>query len=145
MPAKKPQRYAEKTQVPVANSQNEIRKMLEKYGVVSGFMVGEANGVAKLAFEMNQTRILFSMGIPRAKLGDEKAAQETRRMWRAMVLCIKAKLESVSSGIETFEDAFLAQTVLASGETFGEWVRREENQTRLDSRQMPPLLPGPRT
>jgi hypothetical protein len=38
--------------------------------------------------------------------------QAVRQRWRALVLVIKAKLEAVESGITSFEDEFLAHTVL---------------------------------
>jgi hypothetical protein len=38
----------------------------------------------------------------------KKDAQARRQKWRALSLCIKAKLERVESKIETFEEAFLA-------------------------------------
>lgn len=155
MPVKKPRaKYAQGTEVPIERSQAEIRKLLEKNGVVSGFVAGEYNGIASLMFEMNGKRIRFTMGVPRVSDHDLRSKSdtqkwayvnaETRRLWRAMTLCIKAKCESVASGIEAFEDAFMAQTVMPSGETIGEWVRREENQHVLESGKMPPLLPGPR-
>jgi hypothetical protein len=39
------------------------------------------------------------------------------RRWRALCLVIKAKLEAVQSGISEFEDEFLANIVLPTGET----------------------------
>ena len=50
-------------------------------------------------------------------------AEEVRRRWRALLLVIKAKLESVESGIETFEEAFASQIVLANGQTVGAVAR----------------------
>lgn len=44
-------------------------------------------------------------------------AQWRRQRGRALLLVIKAKLESIESGVETFEQAFLANVVLANGET----------------------------
>lgn len=49
--------------------------------------------------------------------------QETRTRFRALVLCIKAKLESVESGIESFEEAFLAHIVLPDKSLVGDRVR----------------------
>src|SRR4029453_1820841 len=43
--------------------------------------------------------------------------QACRQRWRALALCIKAKLESVESGIEEFEGAFMAQVVMPDGKT----------------------------
>ncbi len=41
---------------------------------------------------------------------------------RALLLVIKAKLESVESGIETLEQAFLAHVVMANGQTVYERI-----------------------
>ncbi len=49
--------------------------------------------------------------------------QACRARWRALLLCIKAKLESAQSGIEEFETAFLGQIVMPNGKTMEELVR----------------------
>lgn len=165
MPNKKPTaKYAQGTEVSIEKSQSEIRVLLQKHGVVSGFMAGEYNGIARLAFEMHSRRIMFQMPVPRISdkevqfmnagaRGQTKRTEaqawdyvtkETRRRWRALALCIKAKLESVATGIETFEDAFMPQTVLPTGETIGDWMRRDENQKALHGGTDLPLLPGPK-
>ena len=69
--------------------------------------------------------------------------QEAREKWRALLLCIRAKLESVSSGVETFEQAFLAHMLLPSGETVSEWAERPDNKAALEGGRMPPLLGAP--
>lgn len=146
--ARKPPKFAANTKVDSATTQNQIRKLLEQHGNVDGFVVGEQGGIAVLSFHMKDRRLTFRMAIPRAPY-DAPAAkiaaamQENRRMWRSLLLCIKAKLESVRSGIESFEDAFLAQTVLPTGETMGEYAARTI-PAALEGRPMPPLLGGPR-
>lgn len=42
--------------------------------------------------------------------------QACRSSWRALLLAIKAKLVSVESGVESFEEAFLAQLVVKDDE-----------------------------
>ena len=42
-----------------------------------------------------------------------------RQRWRALALCIKAKLEAVECGITSFEEEFLAHVVMPNGQTFG--------------------------
>lgn len=42
--------------------------------------------------------------------------QACRSSWRALLLAIKAKLVSVESGVESFEEAFLAQLVVRDDE-----------------------------
>lgn len=50
--------------------------------------------------------------------------QACRQKWRALCLCIKAKLEAVEAGISVFEDEFLANIVdPVSGRTVGEVMR----------------------
>ena len=48
--------------------------------------------------------------------------QACRQRWRALNLVIKAKLEAIETGIASFEDEFLAYTMLPSGETVGNWL-----------------------
>ena len=50
---------------------------------------------------------------------------EIRRRWRALALAIKAKLEAVATGIASFEDEFLAYTVLPDNTTVGQHVQAE--------------------
>lgn len=156
--------YAKGTEVSIDKSQAEIRALLTKYGA-SGFMMGEEGDRAQVAFKMRDRGIIFrlpmpdisefAMGFPSAggyrgrptKLSetDQRSRWERakREKWRALVLCIKAKLETVESGIETFDEAFMAHLRLPSGETMGEWAAREENQRALFSANHPPLLTGP--
>jgi len=155
--ARKAKAYAAGTSVSIAKTHDEMRQLLTRYGA-EGFMVGEHNGIAQLAFAMRGRQIRFRMPLPR-KVDREvqrdgrnhqrtEAQQlayidgESRRKWRAMLLSIRAKLESAHSGIETFEDAFLAQTVLPGGRTVGEWAA-DAVPAALEGRRMPPLLPGP--
>jgi hypothetical protein len=48
-----------------------------------------------------------------------KAEAATRQRWRALVLVLKAKLEAVASGISTLEAEFMANVVMANGQTLG--------------------------
>lgn len=49
-------------------------------------------------------------------------AQEQRRIWRCLELTIKSKLTAAEAGIETFQQAFLANIVIAGGQTVGDVV-----------------------
>lgn len=121
--------FAEKTNVPVDRSEAEIKRMVLKYGA-SEFMSGETAGHAVIAFRANQRLIRFELdlaidGVDQTPTGRKRKGhsavlayeQEVRRRWRALGLVIKAKLESVQSGIETFEAAFLANIVMPDGKT----------------------------
>jgi len=79
-----------------------------------------------------------------ASAAGEKAAQERRRRWRALLLVIKAKLEAVSSGISTLEREFLADVVLPNSKTVSEWLG-PQMQALHQSGQMPTaLIEGPK-
>jgi hypothetical protein len=90
-----------------------------------------------VAFEMSARRVLFRLALP---AGTEPQAERSR--WRALLLSIKAKLVSVESGIETFEDAFMAHVVMPDGGTVSEHVgKRIADAYRTQT--MVPLLPAP--
>ena len=125
-------RYAETTKVSVAQSRTEIERTLKRYGA-DGFMYGEADDRAVVAFRMRGRHIKFMVDIP-------DKPQKERQRWRAMLLVIKSKLESVESGIEIFEDAFMAQIVLPDGQTVGQ-VMRPQIVSAYETGNVPPLLP----
>jgi len=144
-------KYASQTTVSQERSRAEIESILWRYGA-SRFAYGWQGNSAMIAFEANRRRIRFILPFPtdtprtpkgRRPLHPDKALdQEGRRRWRALVLAIKAKLEMVDSGIATFEDEFLAYTVLPNGSTVGEWIT-PQIESACNFGKMPPLLPMP--
>jgi hypothetical protein len=113
-------------------------------------------GRFQIAFEMRDRRIKFVLPLPNPSSkqfthtpvkGDRRAPdkaleayeQACRQRYRALSLAVKAKLESVEAGIETFEQAFLAHIVLPNNQTVGEWAELQVEQAYL-SGKMPPLL-----
>ena len=132
--------YATKTRVPEGQSRTEIERLLMKYKANSVAVFNSVDQVA-VAFEMAHRRVIFRLSVPREE--NEKAGQERRRKWRALLLCIKAKLTSVEDGIETFEDAFMAHVVMPDGMTVAEHVK-PRIETAYKEGKMQPLLPGPK-
>lgn len=151
-------RYAEGTTVSIESSQAEVARLVTRYGArkyASG--VGEDRGLAVIQFEAHDRRVQFRLHLPdpasrefthngrghlRTALQRQNAYQaECRRLWRSLVMVIKAKLESVESGIETFEEAFLANVVLPGGMTVGEYMTPQIAESYRTG-QMPPMLPG---
>lgn len=149
--------YASKTEVSVEKTVAEIRTTLVRYKA-SSFGQFEEPGAAMIAFELQHRRIIFRLPLPRQ---DDKQfilngrrqtrsfaqrieawEQACRSRWRALFLCIKAKLESVESGIETFEDAFMAHIQMPDGTMFGD-VARPAIAKSYES-GLPPMLTGPR-
>lgn len=132
--------FAEKTKVPVEQSRTEIERTLQRYGATR-FAYFTETGKAIVVFEAKDRRLRFDLPVPAGE--GEKDKQSCRQKWRALLLCIKAKLESVTSGIETFEEAFLAHVVMPDGLTVLQHTH-ERIQIAYKGGEMTPLLPGPK-
>ena len=153
-------KYAQQTEVTSDRSRSEIERTLQRYGA-SKFAYGWSEGYAVVQFEMRDRRIKFKLPLPdendpdiittpagRARSNQQAIhvyEQAKRQRWRALLLSIKAKLESVEAGIEEFEEAFLAQIILPDGRTVSE-MTRPGIELAYTTGQMPhfPLLEGPR-
>lgn len=153
-------RYAQDTEVGSDRSRAEIERTLIRYGA-SAFAYGwdRGRGAATVAFEKDRRHIRFILPMPdrnsrefthtparktrRSDAEVEKAyEQAVRQRWRALALVIKAKLEAVESGITTFEDEFLAHTVIAGNATVSEWVQPQIQQA-IESGNTPTLVAVP--
>lgn len=154
-------RYAQQTNVAVSKSLEEIRTMILKAGG-DKFATAEEDGYARIAFELHDRRVMFELGLPpkdafatRERYGRTVKAdpawqmkeweQACRVQWRALALCIKAKLVSVESDVESFEEAFLAHIVVRDGsgktQRFAEIATKAIADSYLKGR-LPPLLGG---
>lgn len=129
-------KFAEGTKVPTSQSRIEIERLLERYGA-DQFLYGTEPGLAIVGFRLEGRQIKMHLVMP---IGDEK---EQRRLWRSLCLAIKSKLECVSSGIETLEDAFMPYVVMPDGTTLGQWAR-PQIESMYESGEMPPLLAAPK-
>ena len=129
-------RYASETSVPVERSKTEIERLLQRYGAKE-FAHGWRSDKAVIQFSMMERCVRFILPLPdknefaktpsgRRMRSDADTLraweQGCRQRWRALVLTIKAKLESVESGIEQFDEAFMAQTVMPNGRTISEEI-----------------------
>jgi hypothetical protein len=143
--------YAQSTEVSVEKSKAEIERTLSRYGAAE-FASGWKSGRAMLQFKMRERIIRFVLPLPDRndrrfthvkkgrssheaprKEGAALAAweQACRQRWRALLLAIKAKLESAESGIEQFETAFMGQIVLPNDATVEEMVLPEISRAYL--------------
>lgn len=151
--------YAERTTVPAEKSRGEIERILERYGATA-FSYGWEPKRAVVQFQASSRYVRFELPLPdrndalftEYRLGGrdvrrtDNAAKEhyeqaVRQRWRALALCIKAKLEAVEAGITDFEDEFLAHIVLPDGSTAGRWLRPRIAEVYA-SGQMPANLPA---
>lgn len=157
-------RYAEGTSVSVEKSQAEIKSLLMKYGAAQYATADDiTKGQSMVQFQAQDRVIRFVVSLPspdekRFKLDgrgnirkpEARTAaweQGCRQKWRALALCIKAKLEAVASGISEFEEEFLAHIVLPGNETVSQWLR-PQLKIAYENKQLPEgiagLLPAPR-
>jgi hypothetical protein len=117
--------FAETTTVPVAKSRMEIEQLLERHRAKQyGTAVDYDLRSARVQFRLHDRIVRFTVALPDPKqLGSgSRLEQAERQRWRALLLVIKAKLESVENKIETFEQAFLANVVLPNDKTVAEMV-----------------------
>ena len=138
--------YAENTSVPVEKSRAEIERLLTRHKCAK-FMAGvdHEQHRATIQFQAHNRIIKFEIDLPnpadpkfkkiknsylqRTASGVMKVVeQEERRVWRALLLVIKAKLEAVESGIATFEQEFLAHVLLPNQQTVAEFIGPTINQ-----------------
>jgi hypothetical protein len=128
-------RFAEQTKVARERTADEIERTLRRYGA-TGFAYAWADEKVMIGFEMHGRRIRFMLPIPESKdtkfthspTGRRRTAasakqafeQEVRRLWRALALIIKAKLEAVASEVTEFETEFLPYMLLPNNQTVGE-------------------------
>jgi hypothetical protein len=115
--------YAKTTKVPIERTVGEIQKTLTKAGA-GGFAFATNGKDAYIAFNLKSTAIKMRVRLLEIKsthnMATIKTAEQVNRSkWRGLLLCIKAKIESVESGIETFEEAFLSHIVLQDGSSVG--------------------------
>ena len=147
--------YAAETSVAPERSRAEIERTLSRYGA-GAFGYAWEGQRAMIEFKMNNRRIRILLLMPtlrafyqtptgrlRTEAGARDACEQAiRQRWRALALYVKAKCEAIEAGIVSFEDAWLAHTVLPSGETVAEWLE-PQIEDAYRHHQMPPLLPAP--
>ena len=131
--------YAEGTTVAVEKSRYEIEKLVRKRGgdqFVSGWSLGQ--GIAQVGFTFEGRQCRFKIRLPTGK-SEAGFEREHRRLWRCLLLVIKAKFEIVDSKIQTFEEAFLGDIVMPDGQTMSEWSV-PQIERMYEGGDMPPLL-----
>lgn len=122
----KPKAYAT-TDVPVDQSQNELRTLLRKFGVDQyTFAEGRVFAGVELVHDAQVVRLRCPIHPPtdedvrKWRSASHKpeadclaalSERELMRIWRVLVWSVKARLVAVEEGLETFEQAFLAHLV----------------------------------
>lgn len=147
--------YASKTTVTAEKSRMEIERTLVRYGATK-FMYGWEGDAAIIGFVIDRLTVKFQLPLPdpqaeefmytrdmirrrSASAQEEAFNQAVRQRWRALALCIKAKLEAVEAGIVTLEDEFLAHIAIPGGKTVGDMMRPQLKMLR-DEGKLPNLM-----
>ncbi len=143
------------TDVAVSRSQDEIRRLLRKYGadqvqyaedhkartLTVRFLIsvnGRSYGV-QLRAAIPVIEPVSAHGRSRtAKQIEVMEEQNERASWRAVFYALKSRLESIEYGIETFEQAFLAHMLLPGTDQ----TLFEKMQPALEAGKNPFLLTG---
>lgn len=152
--------FAESTEVPVEKTRAEIDKLLKKHGsrsIASAVVDTPDRQIATLQFVIRDRSIRFVTILPGPKPYARSPTGQTRTeksrqaaweqggptWWRGLLLCLKAKLEAVESGLVLFEEEFMAQTVdPESGATLGNLLL-PTFQKRLEGKPVILALPAP--
>jgi hypothetical protein len=108
--------------------------------------------MASIQFRASERHVRFTLTLPKSSDDEfqwtparkkrrkpeqvlEAWEQACRQRWRALALCIKAKLEAVECG--EFEDEFLAHIVMPGGETLGRLMKPQIEEAYLTGEPPP--------
>lgn len=135
--------YAAKTSVSPEKSRLEIERTLQRYGA-NAFMYGTEGFQAVIQFKIKGWQIRFILQLPKQAnfRSMQQYEQAVRQRWRALLLVVKAKLESVESGITTIEQEFLPHIVCNDGTTVGDRLIPQLDQVCLSGKPLLMLPPA---
>lgn len=135
-------RFAEKTKVQVVQSRGDIEKLLSRHRCQQfGTAIDYGLLKARVQFTAHDRIVRFEVKLPDPKKFKDPS-QEERRIWRSLLLVIKAKLEAVDTQIATFEEEFLAHIVMPNDRTVAELILPQIAESYSTGRM--PLALGPR-
>jgi hypothetical protein len=140
-------RYAAETDVSVEKSRTEIERILIRWGA-NRFLYASGEQGSMIAFQFKEKQFRFVLPLPErndkrfwytpsrhTQRTPEQAyaewEQACRQRWRALALNLKAKLEAVECGIESFEVAFMPYVVMPDGKTVADHVLPALEANRL--------------
>ncbi|MDB5079572.1 MAG: hypothetical protein JWP00_1496 [Chloroflexi bacterium] len=147
-------KFAAGTTVTPARSREELDKLLKKYGA-TGFGYVDQKQAAAIMFELEGRTYRFMVAMPqledfkRSSTGYVLSAtaqkkaweQSVKEQWRAIVATIKGKLIAVDCSIQSFEEVFMDQMVMANGQTVAEYVEPELRRM-YQTGELPRMLPS---
>lgn len=128
--------YAKQTRVPIEQSKCSLEKMLRKAGASQIGTFSDANHASVVMFRLEERFVKLKIA-PRSDA--RNLEQEERRVWRVLLLLVKAKIETIEAGLSSVEREFLADVMTADGRTVGE-VMRPALAASYESGKMEPIV-----
>jgi hypothetical protein len=129
--------YAAKTKVSVDKSRAELEGLLARHGATQrAFLVSDK--LIVVGFIVSGRKYRLDVPMPENEV-------RQRERWRAIVLCVKAKLELVRIGLSTVEREFLADLVLPDGQTAAQAIGKYMEKLIANGYSAPLALPEART
>jgi len=120
-------RFAEEATTPVESTQGTIIAMLKKRGA-TGHMMGEdgaGKGFLCFLYKGLPVRLEVKPPDPARFKTEEQVARERRRMWRVMLLWVKAQLEAIDNDLMSPMRAFMPHLQLKDGRTVAETAEQD--------------------
>lgn len=152
--------FAENTSVSVERSKAELDTLLGKAGANSrGIVSDDQQGQAIVAFTLGGGK--YRLSVPLPKLADfpksggapkgwllwssekrdqwryKQWEQASRQRWRALILVVKSKLEIIRLGLSSAQREFMADLILANGQTVSEMMATPGNRLLAQSTEGP--------
>jgi hypothetical protein len=114
----------DETRVPVAQSQEELKRLLLKNGASGMAFVSQPpmEGFQVQVLIEGKTYTIRVQCLARKMKNDEQQRQEERRIWRVLFFHMKAIFEAANSGLMEFRELILPYIVTRSGMTIAEHI-----------------------
>lgn len=111
--------YAKGTRIPVKDSRDTISALIERFAV-RNLASGIVDGQDFVMFDHDGQTYRFVVE-------RHKHDGEYRRRWRCLVLHIRSSLVIINEGVRDFSTVFMADRILPNGQSWGEWVKNNNN------------------
>lgn len=161
--ATRQQRYAKGTGVSISRSREQIEAELRRMGATKRAFYEDDDGSAAIIFELAPRRYRIILPLPdpndnayhmttggnqfatydRRRSKEQAFAfweQDVKERWRALAEFVKAMRIAKDAGIIRLEEVLMANTLLPSGVSVGEWMEPQITRS-YQTGQMPPMLP----
>ncbi len=104
-------KYAQGTTTTIATSQEEIRKLVVRFGATKFGTFEDEHGQTVM---FQTSDIPYKITLP---INKQLSSAEQKRRWRVLVAIVKAKMVAVEEEVSTFEREFIGNVVLLGGQT----------------------------